>query len=182
MQEILAKIHSNQENYVLLNIDFKKAFDSIDRAVMWKILRNYGIPEKIVNAIKMLYEGSSSMVRVNGKLSKEFVVTTGVLQGNTLAPFLLLIVLDYILSKTASDQGITTHIEEHIVLPDLDFADDIVLLDENENNAIDHFTHITNVAKNVGLHDNYTKTKVMLKNIENQFLRKLNYQMATTWI
>ena len=61
------------------------------------------------------------------------------------------------LNKTVSDQGITTHIEEYIVLPDLDFANDIVLLDENENNAIEHFTHITNVANNVGLHANYTK-------------------------
>ena len=53
-------------------IDFKKAFDSINRDTMWKILRYYGIPEKIVNIIKCLYEGSTSAVRVDGSLSKEF--------------------------------------------------------------------------------------------------------------
>ena len=32
-------------------IDFKKVSDSVDREMMWKILRNYIIPKKIVNAI-----------------------------------------------------------------------------------------------------------------------------------
>ena len=39
-------------------IDFKKAFDSIDREMMFAILRHYGIPEKIVAAIIVLYDNS----------------------------------------------------------------------------------------------------------------------------
>ena len=113
------------------------------------------------------------MVRVNRKLSKKFEITTGVLQGDTLTPFLFTIVLDYVLSKTTTDQGVITHIEDYFVLPDLDFAEDIVLLDENEINAIYHFTHITNVAKKVGLHANYTKTKVMFENIVNPISQKI---------
>ena len=35
-------------------IHFKKAFDSVNRDVMWKIRRNYGVPDKIVNIIKGL--------------------------------------------------------------------------------------------------------------------------------
>ena len=35
-------------------VDFKKAFDSIDREMMFAILRHYGIPEKIVFAIRSL--------------------------------------------------------------------------------------------------------------------------------
>ena len=34
---------------VMTFIDFKKAFDLINRGTMWKILRYCGIPEKIVN-------------------------------------------------------------------------------------------------------------------------------------
>ena len=37
-------------------IDFKKAFDSIDRKVMFMVLRHYGIPEETVQAIKALYD------------------------------------------------------------------------------------------------------------------------------
>ena len=80
-------------------VDFSKAFDSIKREVMWKILRHYGIPEKIVNAIRCLYETSTSSVQLNGQLSELFDVNSGVLQGDTLAPFLFIVVLDFILHK-----------------------------------------------------------------------------------
>ena len=53
-------------------IDFKKAFDSIKRAMMFAVLRYYGIPEKIVQAIRTIYEGSTSKVPIDGKTSKEF--------------------------------------------------------------------------------------------------------------
>jgi len=37
-------------------VDFQKAFDSVDREVIWKLMRHYGFPAKIVNissSIKM---------------------------------------------------------------------------------------------------------------------------------
>jgi len=47
---------------VLLFIDFKKAFDSIHRDKMLKILKVYGIPNELVNAIDKLYEGARARV------------------------------------------------------------------------------------------------------------------------
>ena len=64
---------------------------------MRKILKNNGVPEKIVNIIKFLYDGYISAVHVDGILSKEFLVTTRVLQGNVLAPFLFILVPDFVL-------------------------------------------------------------------------------------
>ncbi len=61
-------------------IGFKKAFYSINRTIMFAILRHYSIPEKIVSAIKVLYEGSTTRVHLDGKLSEEFKVLTGVLK------------------------------------------------------------------------------------------------------
>ena len=55
---------------------------------------HYGIPDIFVSAIKVLYEGSTSRVLLDGKLSEEFKVSTGVLQGDVLAPFLFIIVID----------------------------------------------------------------------------------------
>lgn len=67
---------------------------------MWKILRNHGVPEKIVNTIRSLYDSSTSVVRVDAILSIELLVNTTVLQGDTLNPFLFIIVLDFVLQKT----------------------------------------------------------------------------------
>ena len=33
-------------------IDYEKAFDSVDRELMWKLLRHYGVPKKIISLIR----------------------------------------------------------------------------------------------------------------------------------
>ena len=111
-------------------VDFSKAFDSINREVMWQILRSYGIPQKIVNGIWCLYDNVSSRVQVDSQLSGGlFTVSTGVLQGDTLVPFLFIIVLDHVLSQISPHFCFVTHVNPEIRLTDLDFSDDISLLD-----------------------------------------------------
>lgn len=64
LKGIIEGTESKQQKYVVSFIDFKKAFDSIDRKAMWKILRHYGVPIKIVNAIKCLYDNSKAKIRL----------------------------------------------------------------------------------------------------------------------
>ena len=90
-------------------VDFMKAFDSIDREMMFSILRHYGIPEEIVEAVRVLYTNSTSRVFVEGEISDPFKITTGVLQGDVLAPFLFIIVIDYVSSLSAGNYGYLTH-------------------------------------------------------------------------
>jgi hypothetical protein len=61
-------------------VDFEKAFDSVFSEALWKVLREYGIPEKIINMIKALYEGFECAVIHEGNLSAYFPVETGVKQ------------------------------------------------------------------------------------------------------
>ena len=106
-------------------IDFKKAFDSINRDTMWRIVR-HGVPEKIVNIIKYF--------RI---LGEEFLIATGILQWDTLARFSFIIVLYYVLQNTEATTGLQIHPDE--LLPDLNFADDIVLLDQGETEPLERF-------------------------------------------
>ena len=53
-------------------VDYEKAFDSVNRAVLWNILRSYGIPEKFINLIKAFYANCEAAVQHNGKLSEWF--------------------------------------------------------------------------------------------------------------
>ena len=50
-------------------IDFKKAFDNVHRESLWKILRTYGIPHKIVVIIRTFYEHFESSVIVENTLT-----------------------------------------------------------------------------------------------------------------
>ena len=81
---------------VLCFIDFKKAFDSIHRGVIMKILKAYGIPPNLHQAIESIrVHRHQTRVMTRDSCSEEFDITSGVLQGDTCAPFLFIIVLDH---------------------------------------------------------------------------------------
>ena len=65
--------------------------------MMFKILSLYGVPTQIIDAIKVLYtETSATVLNPDGETSP-FDIWAGILQGDTLAPFLFIIVIDYVL-------------------------------------------------------------------------------------
>ena len=114
---------------LILNfVDFQKAFDSVDRVALWNILRIYGIPEKIINLITNLYEDSECTVLVDGEPTAPFKVKTGVRQCCILSPILFCIAIDFVMrSHTAISSGIAWNGNDN-KLGDLDFADDICLI------------------------------------------------------
>ena len=61
------------------------------------------------SAIRVLYDRSTSQVYIQGQLSEPFAITTGVLQGDVLAPFLFIIVIYYVSKRSAEDFGYLTH-------------------------------------------------------------------------
>jgi len=142
-------------------IDYEKAFDSVDRETLWKLLRHYGIPEKIVNIIRSSYDGMSCRVVHGGQLTNSFQVRTGVRQGCLLSPFLFLLAIDWIM-KTATSQrrnGIQWTLWEQ--LDDLDFADDLALLSHSQQQMQDKTNVVAALSSQVGLNIHKEKTKVI---------------------
>ena len=81
----------------LLFVDFSKTFDSAHTEKKEKILLAYGIPKEIVTAIMIMYSNTKLTVRSPDGDAEFFDILAGVLQGDTLAPFLFVISLDYVL-------------------------------------------------------------------------------------
>lgn len=179
LRRIMDGAYSNAIPLFITFIDFKKAFDSIDRAMMFAILRHYGIPEQIVNAIRVLYDNSKSRVYIDGQVSKHFDITTGVLQGDVLAPFLFIIVIDHVTKLSAGDFGYLTHKgsdnnsgrstrsttrEASRRINDLAFADDIALLENDNERAQKQLDAHRHHASTVGLEINIKKTEQLRLN------------------
>ena len=62
-----------------------------------RILRAYGIPEKLVRLIECSYMDTMARVKTEDGLTEAFCILAGVLQGDTLAPYLFIIVIDYLM-------------------------------------------------------------------------------------
>ena len=67
-------------------VDFKKAYDFINRDKLWKRLFESGISGKMLNAIISLYKYVSSCVRVNSFKPEWFNVHSGLRQGCQVDP------------------------------------------------------------------------------------------------
>src|SRR6218665_2356138 len=94
---------------MLINfVNFKKAFDSVHRESLWKIMKSYGIPQRIMDIIQNFYDGSRYAVRHGGEMGEWFQIITGVRQGCVLSPLIFALVLDWVLTRVMSvkDTGI----------------------------------------------------------------------------
>ncbi|CAB1121505.1 unnamed protein product [Ectocarpus sp. CCAP 1310/34] len=70
-------------------VDLKKAYDPVDRVMLWKVLARTGIPTKLIEVIRQFHDGMRARVRMDdGELSDWFSVTQGVRQGCVLSPLL----------------------------------------------------------------------------------------------
>jgi hypothetical protein len=82
-----------------LFIDFKKAYDSVRREVLYNILIEFGIPMKLVRLIKMCLNETYNNVRIGKHLSDTFLIQNGVKQGDALTPLLFNFSLEYAIRK-----------------------------------------------------------------------------------
>ena len=74
---------------------------------MFIILLAYGIPPVIVSAISKLYTNTRADFEMNGTSTDLFDINKFVLQEDTLAPFLFIIVIDYVMRKSEHEHGFT---------------------------------------------------------------------------
>ena len=72
IRQILEKKWEYNEEVHQLFIDFKKAYDSVRREVLYKILIEFGIPRKLVRLVKMSLTETHSRIRVGKNVSDRF--------------------------------------------------------------------------------------------------------------
>ena len=148
------------------------AFDSIHRGKMEQILLAYGLPKETVAAITILYRNTKMKVRSPDGDTKYFDIVAGVLHGDTLAPYLFIICLDYML-RTSIDKIRENGFEltkkrsrRHPAktITYADYADEIAILANTPNQAETLLHSLERATAGIGLHVNAHKTEYMCYN------------------
>ena len=134
---ILEQVSEFNSSIYTVFIDFQKAFDSLDRKVLWQLMRHYGIPDKFISIIKNTYSGMQSKIIHEDKQTEPFEITTGVRQSCLLSPLLFLLAVDWIMRQATSNRRNEIQWTLLEQLDDLDFADDIALLSHNQQQMQD---------------------------------------------
>ena len=92
-------------------IDLTKAYDSVDRTLLWTVLARFGLPQIMISVIRQFHDGMRVCVRLDDRVcSRWFAVEQGLRQGYVLAPLLFNIffaaVINLASTRFKADKGI----------------------------------------------------------------------------
>ena len=163
-------------------IDLEKAFDSINRDALWRVLEKFGVPPKMLQMIKSLHEGMEAFLSMDGTLGTPFPVKSGVKQGCILAPilfgvffavvlFLAILNFDkpiFLRFRTSGSLFNLSRLKSKTkvslaTLIELLYADDCDLVTHSEVAMQELVTRFNLIAKAFGLKFNIKKTEVMFQ-------------------
>ena len=169
---ILEGVQAKNQQATLLFVDFTKAFDSIHRGKMEQILQAYGLLKETVAAITILYRNTKVKVRSPDGDTEYFDIVAGELQGDTLAPYLFIICLEYVAWTSINkikENGFELTKKRSRRYPaksitDADCTDDIALLVNTPNQAETLLHSLERATASFGLHVNAHKTEYMCFN------------------
>ena len=172
IRRILEGVRAKNLQATLLFVDFTKAFDSIHRGKVGKILLAYGLPKETVAAITNLYRNTKVKVRSPDGDTEYFDIVAGVLQGDMQALYLFIICLDYVF-RTSIDKIKENGFEltkkksrrySAKTITDADYADDIAILANTPDQAETLLHSLEPAAAGIGLNVNAHKTEYMCFN------------------
>jgi hypothetical protein len=126
VNEAIRHSRNNNLELFLVAIDASKAFDKVNRPILFAILIDH-LPAFLIKIIIVYYCKSRSKVRLNGKFSAYFTTTRGVKQGGQMSPTLFTIYAHPIIKRITS-LGYGVFITINILICIILYADDILLL------------------------------------------------------
>jgi exonuclease III len=103
LRQIQEKCREQNKGMYITFVDLTKAFDTVSRTGLWKILAKLGCPPKFLTMVIQLHEDQLGQVKNNNELSQTFPIANGVKQGCVLAPTLFSIFFSTMLQKATED-------------------------------------------------------------------------------
>ncbi|KAI0224060.1 hypothetical protein LSAT2_024917 [Lamellibrachia satsuma] len=102
-RQLQEKCQEQNSNLFSTYVDLTKAFDTVSREGLWKIMAKYGCPRKFISTVQQFHTDMQAQVQDNGETSEPFPVTNGVKQGCVLAPTLFSLVFSAMLTDAFRD-------------------------------------------------------------------------------
>ena len=149
---------------LLVSVDFKKAFDSLNKKTILNSLHLFNFGPYLINLVSVLMRNSESCVKNAGWLSSWFPCERGVRQGCSASPYLFIIAAELMSIKLRSSSIINdlTILPLKTKVPRLyQYADDTTLFLKSESDLESAFDILDSFSKISGLKLNRNKSMVL---------------------
>jgi len=108
----------------LVLVDLAAAFPSVSHDYLFNVLSRQGVPENIIQSVKMFYQGNQNFLSLDGQTSPAFTSKSGVRQGCPMSPVLFALALDpfldYLAKALPNDSMVRAYADDMaVILPNL---------------------------------------------------------------
>ena len=193
-RQLQEKCQEQHQDLYTTFVDLTKAFDTVSRKGLWRIMEKFGCPSKFINMVRQFHDGMQARVLDDGDCSEAFPVTNGVKQGCVLAPTLFSMMFTAMLSDAFCDDhdtsiGFRYRTDGRLLnairlqaktkvtkdgVRDLLFADDCALNAATEAKMQQSMDRFASSCRNFGLTISTKKTEVMFQPAPQQRYMKPN--------
>ena len=153
-------------------VDFKKAFDSIPRHILFEKLLSYNITGKFYNSIKNMYTQDLACISIGDQITEPFGINQGVKQGCILSPLLFNIFISDLAKILGEGNCNPIYVDESKTLNSLIWADDLLILSESEDGLNNMLKNLEKYTKDNMIYVNLKKTKCMIFNKTGRLMRR----------
>ncbi|RUA06843.1 MAG: hypothetical protein DSY43_01110, partial [Gammaproteobacteria bacterium] len=163
LHSVIQKYLARHKKVYIAFVDYKKAFDMIDRTILWDVLKRNGISGRMYYILKAMYCSVQSCVRCDSGCSEYFACTKGLKQGCVLSSFLFTLMVQEILSSVCKygRHGIQLHPDVTQIFI-LMFADDVALVSDTVLGLQNQLDVLQKHSDKCGLSINLDKSKVVV--------------------
>ena len=158
---------ANQEDAIdglVVSLDAKKAFDSVDHKYIEKCLMNFGLGT-FVPIFRILYKDLQTDVMINGQIVKGFKIKRGVKQGDALSCILFIMCIEPLLNNIENNPNIESirSVKLGTELPKAyAYADDVSCVIKNNLGSVQGvFDEYGRLTRQSGLELNAEKTEIL---------------------
>ena len=164
LQHVIEKYRSLKKPVYAAFIDFRKAYDSVSRPLLWECLRGLGVHGRALSVLQSMYSDVRLRVRLEGVLGEMFSSGVGVMQGCPLSPLFFGLLIDRIEAFMHEMlPGVGVHLGQ-MLLQILLYADDLVLLAESQADLQKMLDALQQFCELMGLTVNVKKSEAVIFN------------------
>jgi len=143
---------------LLISLDFRKAFDSVDHSWLYRVMYTMNFPSKFIQIIRALNSNATSKILINGFHTKNVTIKKGVRQGDPLSLYLFLLAVEplvTVINQNFKIAGLGMERKRNIKCPS--YADDITLTLQGSASVHEAFRIISKFSEASGLQLNQKK-------------------------
>lgn len=159
VRDIIDLVNKNDEEACLLFLDQEKAFDRVNHDFLFSVLETFGFGNSFIHWVRLLYSNASTEININGFLTDNIPLKSGVRQGCPLSALLYVLVIEILALQLRANPNIIGFTVEGEKIISSHYSDDAVIKITQNRCFKEVYKELQDYERASGARINYDKSK-----------------------